>query len=111
MGTMGRRVRTRLYFTSESHLHTMLNVFRFGNSDGTTSILSEKGQKLLNETPEFCYLTTVVLRLFEDPRKEENDPTKFRVEILFSPGATATPMHMSELKRHMDATRFETSPF
>ena len=27
INTMGRRIRTRLYFTSESHLRTVLNVF------------------------------------------------------------------------------------
>jgi inositol hexakisphosphate/diphosphoinositol-pentakisphosphate kinase len=27
----GRHVRTRLYFTSESHIHSMLNVLRLGN--------------------------------------------------------------------------------
>jgi ribosomal protein L20A (L18A) len=37
------------------------------------------------------------------------DPRRYRVEILFSPGATATPMHMDELDRDSDSTRFDTS--
>ena len=57
---------------------------------------------------ELCYLTQVVIRLFEDTQKPSEDPRRFRVEILFSPGATATPLHMAELYRENDATRFDT---
>lgn len=110
INSMGRRIRTRLYFTSESHLHTLCNVLRFGGSDVRKSILSEHGLKVLNEAPEFCYLTQVVIRLFEDPRRDMEDPRRYRVELLFSPGATATPMHMAELDRESDSSRFDTAP-
>jgi inositol hexakisphosphate/diphosphoinositol-pentakisphosphate kinase len=109
INTMGRRIRTRLYFTSESHLHTLLNVLRFGGAEGQR-ILSENGIRIINEAPELCYLTQVVIRLFEDTRRSMSDPKRFRVEILFSPGATATPIHMAELAREKDSTRFDTSP-
>lgn len=46
--------------------------------------------------------------MFEDTQKPPEDPKRFRVEILFSPGATATPRHMAELYREKDATRFDT---
>jgi inositol-hexakisphosphate/diphosphoinositol-pentakisphosphate 1-kinase len=111
INTMGRRVRTRLYFTSESHLHTVLNTIRFANPDHRTSLLSEEGIDILNNTPELCYLTQIVMRVFEDTRPEmSNDPRRFRVEILFSPGADATPFHMSEMDRDNDASRFDTAP-
>ena len=42
------------------------------------------------------------MRLFEDSRWELTDPRRFRVEILFSPGATATPLHMHEQDRDND---------
>ena len=108
INTMGRRIRTRLYFTSESHMHTMLNVLRFGGMEGQPCPLSKAGNKIISNTPELCYLTQIVLRLFEDSRRPADDPRRFRVEILFSPGATATPMHMAELERDSDASRFDT---
>jgi hypothetical protein len=111
INSMGRRIRTRLYFTSESHLHTVLNVFRFAQmGDGKRRLLSEHGSAILNGTPELCYLTQVVMRVFEDSRWAMEDPRRFRVEILFSPGATATPMHMKELDREQDQSRFDTAP-
>lgn len=108
--TMGRRIRTRLYFTSESHLHTLLNVLRFGGSDHARSPMSEEGKRVCAEAPELCYLTQVIFRLFEDTKRDADDPQRYRVEVLFSPGATATPMHMAELDRDSDSSRFDTDP-
>eukprot|EP00522_Entomoneis_paludosa_P001607 CAMPEP_0172471962 /NCGR_PEP_ID=MMETSP1065-20121228/68088_1 /TAXON_ID=265537 /ORGANISM="Amphiprora paludosa, Strain CCMP125" /LENGTH=1428 /DNA_ID=CAMNT_0013230077 /DNA_START=31 /DNA_END=4318 /DNA_ORIENTATION=- len=109
INTMGRRIRTRLYFTSESHLHTVLNVFRFGQCS-SKGLLSEHGAAIINATRELCYLTQIVMRVFEDSRRTIDDPRRFRVEILFSPGATATPYHMNEAEREHDASRYGTEP-
>lgn len=112
INTMGRRIRTRLYFTSESHLHTLLNVLRFPSKapGAKRSPLSRRGVNIISSAPELCYLTQVIIRLFENKTKDVSDPKRFRIEILFSPGATATPLHMSELKRDEDASRFDTEP-
>jgi inositol hexakisphosphate/diphosphoinositol-pentakisphosphate kinase len=110
INTMGRRIRTRLYFTSESHLHTVLNALRFAGDGGANPLLSEHGVSIINGTPELCYLTQIVMRVFEDSRREMHDPRRFRVEILFSPGATATPFHLHEGDREQDTSRFDTAP-
>lgn len=91
---------------------SVLNVLRFEstkeNSVTVPSPLSERGRKILANASELCYLTQVVIRLFEDTQKAPEDPKRFRVEILFSPGATATPRHMAEMYREKDAARFDT---
>jgi len=111
INTMGRRIRTRLYFTSESHLHTVLNVLRFSNGSERKSILSDNGIDIINSTPELCYLTQIVMRVFEDCRPElRDDPKRLRVEILFSPGASATPLHLEEADRESDLSRVDTAP-
>lgn len=110
INSLGRRVRTRLYFTSESHLHTVLSVLRFCSSEDQRSVLSKEGISIINSTPELCYLTQIILRVFEDARRPMDDPKRFRVEILFSPGATGTPFHMHEKERDRDTSRFDTAP-
>lgn len=107
INTMGRRIRTRLYFTSESHLHTLLNVLRFAG-DGE-DVLSGPGLEFINQTPELCYLTQVVFRLFEDTGRSMEDPKRFRIEILFSPGAIAPPLHLDESNKGADTTRLDTA--
>lgn len=110
INTLGRRIRTRLYFTSESHLHTVLSVLRFGCEDDRRLLLSEHGLSVINNAPELCYLTQIVLRVFEDARHPMDNPGRFRVEILFSPGANSTPFHMHEKERDQDTSRFDTAP-
>ena len=51
------------------------------------------------------------MRVFEDSRPEMRDnPKRFRVEILFSPGATSTPLHLDEANRESDLSRLDTAP-
>jgi hypothetical protein len=88
--TLGRSIRTRLYFTSESHLHTLLNVLRYA-CPNQAPMLSEEGIKIIAETAELSYLTHVVFRMFERKGCAENDPKRFRFEVAFSPGAIADP--------------------
>ena len=74
------------------------------------SPLSKRGVDIISSAPELCYLTQVAIRLFENTSIDVNNPRRFRIEILFSSGATATPLHMSELQRDQDASRFDTEP-
>jgi hypothetical protein len=81
-------VRTRLYFTSESHLHTLLNVLRYPN-DGIT-LIPEEGVMILDSLSELSYMTQIVIRLFETVN--EGAPSVFRCEISFTPGAISDPV-------------------
>jgi hypothetical protein len=87
INSLGRLVRTRLYFTSESHLHTLLNVLRYPAA-GARCAYSSSGLRALDNISELSYLTQVVIRLFED----RIDPSKFRCEIMLSPGAISNPL-------------------
>jgi len=62
-------VRTRLYFTSESHIYSLFNVLRWGTSTGK-AILSAAGQSRLTDV-ELGYLTHIVFRVLakRPPRK------------------------------------------
>uniref|UniRef100_K3X2Z1 Inositol hexakisphosphate and diphosphoinositol-pentakisphosphate kinase n=1 Tax=Globisporangium ultimum (strain ATCC 200006 / CBS 805.95 / DAOM BR144) TaxID=431595 RepID=K3X2Z1_GLOUD len=88
-----RSVRTRLYFTSESHLHTLLNVLRFGRDDcPVKSPVGEEARKWIEGIPELCYMTHFVVRVFERFQYAQDDPQRFRLEISLSPGADQDPL-------------------
>jgi len=132
-----RRVRTRLYFTSESHIQTLMNVLRHCHllkesrlrsdtkeaepsepADGWTQqtsclasvdfsdtasaasavepapgppLVCPEMERELTENPIFDYLTQIVFRLYEDKRAPQDSPERYRVEVLFSPGASGDP--------------------
>lgn len=50
------------------------------------------------------------MRVFEDSRYPTGDPRRFRVEILFSAGATATPFRLDGDSRSSDLSRVQTAP-
>lgn len=86
-----RAVRSRLYFTSESHLHTLLSALRLpadrmASDVGDASLVEEGGCRWLSNIPDLSYLSHIVFRLWEDPNRDWNDPERHMVELLFSPG-------------------------
>lgn len=59
--TPGRHVRTRLYFTSESHIYSLLTVIKFGKLFDTADEQWIKSLAYLNTVPELSYLTQIVI--------------------------------------------------
>ena len=54
-------------------------------------LLSDQGLGLLSKTTELDYLTQLVFRLYENMSVPSNHPQRFKLEILFSPGASYDP--------------------
>ncbi|XP_053330454.1 inositol hexakisphosphate and diphosphoinositol-pentakisphosphate kinase 2 isoform X1 [Spea bombifrons] len=83
-----RHVRTRLYFTSESHVHSLLSILRFGSlCDETKDEQWKRAMDYLNFVNELNYMTQIVIMLYEDPNKDLSSEERFHVELHFSPGA------------------------
>ncbi|XP_057491249.1 inositol hexakisphosphate and diphosphoinositol-pentakisphosphate kinase VIP2-like isoform X1 [Actinidia eriantha] len=94
--TPDRHVRTRLYFTSESHIHSLMNVLRYCNLDESLqeedSLVCHNALERLYKTKELDYMSYIVLRMFENTEVALEDPKRFRIEMTFSRGADLSPL-------------------
>ncbi|XP_030045498.1 LOW QUALITY PROTEIN: inositol hexakisphosphate and diphosphoinositol-pentakisphosphate kinase 1 [Microcaecilia unicolor] len=83
----GRHVRTRLYFTSESHVHSLLSIFRYGGLlDEFKDQQWKRAMDYLSAVSELNYMTQIVIMLYEDNNKDPSSEERFHVELHFSPG-------------------------
>ncbi|KAH9739926.1 Inositol hexakisphosphate and diphosphoinositol-pentakisphosphate kinase VIP2 [Citrus sinensis] len=98
--TPERHVRTRLYFTSESHIHSLMNVLRYCNLDeslpGEDSLVCHSALERLYKTKELDYMSYIVLRMFENTAVALEDPKRFRIELTFSRGADLSPLEKND---------------
>ncbi|KAJ8557135.1 hypothetical protein K7X08_002760 [Anisodus acutangulus] len=98
--TPERHVRTRLYFTSESHIHSLMNVFRYCNLDeslhGEDGLVCDNALDRLFRTKELDYMSHIVLRMFENTEVALEDPKRFRIEISFSRGADLSSLEKND---------------
>ncbi|KAK7365089.1 hypothetical protein VNO80_13894 [Phaseolus coccineus] len=94
--TPDRHVRTRLYFTSESHLHSLMNVLRYCNLDESLEeeegLVCHNALQRLSKTKELDYMSHIVLRMFENTEVALEDPKRYRVELTYSRGADLSPL-------------------
>ncbi|XP_073221281.1 inositol hexakisphosphate and diphosphoinositol-pentakisphosphate kinase VIP2-like isoform X5 [Cicer arietinum] len=102
--TPERHVRTRLYFTSESHIHSLMNVLRYCNLDESLqeeeSLVCHNALERLFQTKELDYMSYIVLRMFENTAVALEDPKRYRIELTFSRGADLSPLQ----KKNSEAT-------
>ncbi|CAK9308952.1 unnamed protein product [Citrullus colocynthis] len=98
--TPERHVRTRLYFTSESHIHSLMNVIRYCNLDESLleedSLICHSALERLHKTKELDYMSYIVLRMFENTEVPLEDPKRFRIEMTFSRGADLSPLEKND---------------
>ncbi|KAJ1698381.1 hypothetical protein LUZ63_006893 [Rhynchospora breviuscula] len=96
-----RQVRTRLYFTSESHIHSLMNVLRYCNLDeslhGEEGLVSQNALEKLFKTRELDYMSYIGLRMFENTEVPIEDPKRFRIEMTFSRGADLSPLEKNNM--------------
>lgn len=82
--TAERAIRTRLYFTSASHIYSLINLLTLGNNRYLISKTPEKEARDALNVLYLGYLSHIEFRLYENLVMNHNDPQRFRLEISFS---------------------------
>jgi inositol hexakisphosphate/diphosphoinositol-pentakisphosphate kinase len=79
-----KHIRTRLYFTSASHMYSIINVICLGNNRELLKCTPpNEAEKAINQL-YMSYLSHIEFRLYENMVAEENDSHRFRLEISIS---------------------------
>ena len=90
-----RHVKSRFYFTCSSHIYALINIIGYGYN----SILTHNNKKSFKELQnifDFDYCSHVIFRLFEDLNVDWQNPKRFRLEIIMSPGSNKNPKEANE---------------
>ena len=69
-----RHIRTRLYFTSASHMYTLLNVIKFGLKEplNNNDKLYRSSEQKIDEILRLDFLSGIYFRVFENLISDEN---------------------------------------
>jgi inositol hexakisphosphate/diphosphoinositol-pentakisphosphate kinase len=85
-----RHIRSRFYFTSASHMYTLLNVLKHGFKQHA-NIKKNNTVKDIDEWHRLDFLSGIYFRVFENLVCEEHDPSRFKLEIKLNRGSTIYP--------------------
>ena len=87
INSANRMVRTRLYFTSESHITSMFNLLR-SRTGMCPPLLSDEVEASISKEPELNYMSRIVIRVYEDKGFPPTDPRRFLAQMYYSTGAS-----------------------
>ena len=93
-------MRTRLYFTSASHMYTLLNTLKLGLNQTLIDQSNLKDKEALNNITTIDYMSGIVFRLYENLGLDENDPDRFRLEIMVNRGAVVENLGENNIENH-----------
>ena len=79
-----RHIKTRFYFTSQSHLYSLLNTLIY--SMNSFLVDNGKGINPIWSVFDLDYCSHIVFRLFENYNVKKNSKERFRIEIIVSSG-------------------------
>ncbi|GAU99688.1 hypothetical protein RvY_10649 [Ramazzottius varieornatus] len=105
-----RLVRTRLYFTSESHIHSLMNIFRFGGLVPENDEQWKRAMTFVSAVPEFNFLTQIVIMQYEDPTKPVDSEERFHIELHFSPGMQIKDSETNPVKAKIESDLLKPAP-
>ena len=96
--SLKRHVKSRFYFTCASHMYALLNIieYEFGSYLSHTN---KKDLEKLKRISDLDYCSHIIFRLFENLNVDLDNPNRFRLEIMMSPGSSDDPR--SANKNHL----------
>lgn len=96
-----RHVRSRFYFTSASHMYTLLNVIKYGMKQAVKlDNVCNVSDNRLDEIIRLDFLSGIYFRVFENLHSEEHDPARFKLDIQVSPGAVMDQESIKMVENH-----------
>ena len=93
-----RHVKTRFYFTSQSHLYSLLNTLIY--SMNSFLVDNSKGINPIWSVFDLDYCSNIIFRLFENYNVDEKAEGRFRIEIRVCSGAQKN-LELDENVEHM----------
>ena len=100
INTPERHVKSRFYFTCASHMYALLNVIGYAyNGNSATTNKNRKSFEKLKKNFDLDYCSHIIFRLFENPNVDLQNPKRFRLEIIMSPGSNKDPREAN--KNHL----------
>ena len=95
-----RHIRTRLYFTSASHMYTLLNTLKLGVDSILLDDTDLETKQKLDGILRLDFMSGFVFRLFEDLHVTEGDKGRFKLEIMVNRGATVNRDMIRNVTNH-----------
>ncbi|KAL1510203.1 hypothetical protein AB1Y20_006533 [Prymnesium parvum] len=99
ISTPYEHLKTRLYFTSESHVYSLFNLLRWAPFalPGVPDLISPEGRKLMDSVAELSYLTRIFFFVYELPASNLSSrrAASFSAEQLPSEAPASRPLHAS----------------